>query len=86
MKSVQNKIQDRTIAMPANEIVIDIFGGWLMAWIWRRETWLHELLAEGQQQSPWKTLNFPIILYADLESIGRTSMKIHVVAWRRAKW
>ena len=26
-----------------------------------------------------------VTLYADLESVGRTSMKIHVVAWRRAR-
>ena len=26
-----------------------------------------------------------VTLYADLESVGRTSMKINVVAWRRAR-
>ncbi|MBM9593592.1 acyl-CoA thioesterase [Roseitranquillus sediminis] len=83
----------RTIAMPADTNPAgDIFGGWLMSQMDLAAGNLAALTARGRSATiavdairfhrPVK-VGDEVSLYAELLSVGRTSMKIHVVAWRR---
>ncbi len=85
----------RTIAMPADTNPAgDIFGGWLMAQMdlaagntaarvarGRSAT----IAVDGIQFLKPVSVGDEVTLFAELESVGRTSMKIKVEAWRRPR-
>jgi acyl-CoA thioesterase YciA len=85
----------RTVAMPADANPSgDIFGGWLMSQMDLAAGNVAVLRARGRCVTvAVEALSFlrPVLvgdevsLYAELVSEGRTSMKIHVEAWRRAR-
>lgn len=86
----------RTIAMPADTNPAgDIFGGWLMAQMDLAAGNLAARLARGRAATiavegmtflkPVK-VGDEVSLYADLEKIGRSSLRIHVEAWRRDRY
>jgi len=85
----------RVIAMPADANPAgDIFGGWLMGQMDLAASSIASRRAQGRAStvavdgmsflSP-VAVGDEVSLYATLESEGRTSMKIHVEAWRRAR-
>ena len=85
----------RTIAMPADTNPAgDIFGGWFMAQMdlaagntaariarGRSAT----IAVDGIQFLKPVSVGDEVTLFAELESVGRTSMRIQVEAWRRAR-
>lgn len=86
----------RTIAMPADTNPSgDIFGGWLMAQMDLAAGNFAARLARGRAATiavegmsflkPVK-VGDEVSLYADLVSTGRSSMRIHVEAWRRNRY
>lgn len=86
----------RTIAMPADTNPSgDIFGGWLMAQMDLAAGNLAARLARGRAATiavegmtflkPVK-VGDEVSLYAELEKQGRSSMRIHVEAWRRDRY
>ncbi|MGQ0564378.1 MAG: acyl-CoA thioesterase [Gemmobacter sp.] len=86
----------RTIAMPADTNPSgDIFGGWLMAQMDLAAGNLAARVARGRSATiavegmtflkPVK-VGDEVSLYADLVATGRTSMRIHVEAWRRDRY
>lgn len=85
----------RTIAMPADTNPNgDIFGGWLMSQMDLAAGNLAARIARGRTATvavDAMTFHRPVkvgdevSVYADLESIGRTSIRMHVQAWRRAR-
>jgi acyl-CoA thioesterase YciA len=85
----------RTIAMPADTNPAgDIFGGWLMSQMDLAAGNLAALTARGRAATvavegmkfhrPVK-VGDEVSLFAELTHVGRTSMKIHVTAWRRSR-
>jgi acyl-CoA thioesterase YciA len=85
----------RTIAMPADTNPAgDIFGGWLMSQMDLAAGNLAALTARGRAATvavdgmrfhlPVK-VGDEVSLYASLTRRGRTSMHIHVTAWRRGR-
>ena len=84
----------RTIAMPADTNPAgDIFGGWLMAQMDLAAGNTAARIARGRSATiAVDGIQFlkpvyvgdEVTLFAELESVGRTSMKIRVEAWRRA--
>ena len=86
----------RTIAMPADTNPSgDIFGGWLMAQMDLAAGNLAARVARGRSAPiavEGMTFHKPVkvgdevSLYADMVSTGRTSMRIHVEAWRRNRY
>ncbi|MHC0054123.1 acyl-CoA thioesterase [Actibacterium sp. D379-3] len=86
----------RTIAMPADTNPVgDIFGGWLMSQmdlaagsvaarvaIGRAAT----IAVDGMQFLKPVKVGDEVTLYAHLIGVGRSSMKIEVRAWRRARY
>lgn len=85
----------RTIAMPADTNPSgDIFGGWLMSQMDLAAGTIATLTSHGRSATiavegmkflrPVK-VGDEVSLYADLEHVGRTSMHIHVEAWRRER-
>lgn len=85
----------RTIAMPADTNPAgDIFGGWLMSQMDLAAGNLAALTARGRAATiavdgmrfhrPVK-VGDEVSLYAELTKQGRTSMHIHVTAWRRGR-
>lgn len=85
----------RTIAMPADTNPSgDIFGGWLMAQMDLAAGNTAARIARGRSATiAVDGIQFlkpvyvgdEVTLFAELESVGRTSMKIKVEAWRRAR-
>jgi acyl-CoA thioesterase YciA len=85
----------RTIAMPADTNPAgDIFGGWLMAQMDLAAGNTAARIARGRSATIavdgivfLKPVHVgdEVTLYADLVSTGRSSMKIHVEAWRRSR-
>ncbi len=85
----------RTIAMPADTNAYgDIFGGWLMSQMDLAAGNVASLLARGRASTVRvEAINFlrpvqvgdEVSLYARLVSRGRSSMNIHVEAWRRPR-
>ena len=72
----------------------DIFGGWLMAQMDLAAGNTATQVARGRYATiAVDEIHFlqpvyvgdEVTLYADLESVGRTSMRIKVEAWRRAR-
>jgi acyl-CoA thioesterase YciA len=85
----------RTIAMPADTNPAgDIFGGWLMSQMDLAAGNLAALTARGRSATvavegmkfhrPVK-VGDEVSLFATCTQLGRTSMKIHVQAWRRSR-
>jgi acyl-CoA thioesterase YciA len=85
----------RTIAMPADTNPAgDIFGGWLMSQMDLAAGNLAALTARGRAATvavegmkfhrPVK-VGDEVSLFAEITRLGRTSMKIHVTAWRRSR-
>jgi acyl-CoA thioesterase YciA len=85
----------RAIAMPADANANgDIFGGWLMAQMDLGGSNLAGRVAHGRIATvavdamsfirPVK-IGDEVSVYADLVSVGRTSIKVNVEAWRRAR-
>ncbi len=85
----------RTIAMPADTNPAgDIFGGWLMSQMDLAAGSVAALTARGRSATiavegmkfhrPVK-VGDEVSLYADLMRVGRSSMQIHVEAWRRER-
>lgn len=85
----------RTIAMPADTNPAgDIFGGWLMSQMDLAAGSVAALTARGRSATiavegmkflrPVK-VGDEVSLFADLVDIGRSSMHIHVQAWRRQR-
>jgi acyl-CoA thioesterase YciA len=85
----------RVIAMPADANPAgDIFGGWLMGQMDLAASSVATRAARGRCATvAVDSMNFlspvavgdEVSLYAVLTTEGRTSMKIHVEAWRRAR-
>lgn len=85
----------RTIAMPADTNPAgDIFGGWLMAQMDLAAGNTAARIARGRSATiAVDGIQFlkpvyvgdEVTLFAELESVGRSSMKIRVEAWRRAR-
>lgn len=85
----------RTIAMPADTNPAgDIFGGWLMSQMDLAAGSVAALTARGRSATiavegmkfhrPVK-VGDEVSLYASVVRIGRSSMQIHVEAWRRQR-
>lgn len=85
----------RTIAMPADTNPSgDIFGGWLMAQMDLAAGNTAARVARGRSATIAVDgilflkpvyVGDEVSLFAELESVGRTSMKIRVEAWRRSR-
>lgn len=85
----------RTIAMPADTNPNgDIFGGWLMAHMDLAAGNVATRRARGRAATvAVEAMSFlsPVVVgdevsfYGDVVSTGRTSMRIHIEAWRRAR-
>jgi acyl-CoA thioesterase YciA len=85
----------RTIAMPADTNPAgDIFGGWLMAQMdlaagnaaaRRARGRCATVAVEGMVFHSPVFVGDEVSLFADIQHVGRTSMKIHVEAWRRSR-
>lgn len=85
----------RTIAMPADTNPSgDIFGGWLMAHMDLAAGSIATRRAQGRTATvAVEAMSFlsPVVVgdevsfYGDIVSTGRTSMRIHIEAWRRAR-
>lgn len=85
----------RTIAMPADTNPAgDIFGGWLMAQMdlaagnaaaRRAHGRCATIAVDGMVFHRPVLVGDEVSLYADIVQVGRTSMKIHVEAWRRPR-
>ena len=85
----------RTIAMPANTNPAgDIFGGWLMSQMDLAGSSVASRIARGRTATvamdgmkfhrPVK-VGDEVSLFATLLRTGRTSMQVHVEAWRRSR-
>jgi acyl-CoA thioesterase YciA len=85
----------RTIAMPADTNPAgDIFGGWLMAQMdlaagnaaaRRARGRCATVAVEGMVFHSPVFVGDEVSLFANIQHVGRTSMKIHVEAWRRSR-
>lgn len=85
----------RTVAMPADTNPAgDIFGGWLMSQMDLAAGSLAALTAQGRSATiAVEAMKFhrpvkvgdEVSLFATLEHVGRSSMQIHVQAWRRPR-
>lgn len=83
----------RTIAMPADTNANgDIFGGWVMsrmdqaggiAGVERAHGRVVTVAVDGMTFIRPVKVGDVLCVYTDVESVGRTSMKIHVEAWAR---
>ncbi len=85
----------RTIAMPADTNPAgDIFGGWLMAQMdlaagnaatRRARGRCATIAVEAMTFLSPVSVGDEVSLYAEVASVGRTSLRISVEAWRRAR-
>ena len=85
--------QIRVIAMPADANPAgDIFGGWLMAHMDQAGATIAFRIARGRVATvavEAMTFHLPVrvgdevSLYGKLIGVGRSSMRVHVEAWRR---
>ncbi len=86
----------RTIAMPADTNPAgDIFGGWLMSQMDLAAGNMAGRVSQGRGATvAVEAMQFlrpvkvgdEVTLYATLKKVGRTSMRIHVDAWARARF
>ncbi len=91
----QGEIAIRTIAMPADTNANgDIFGGWLMAQmdlaggnlaLRRARGRAATVAVEGMTFISPVSVGDEITIYASILSVGRTSMRIAIEAWRRLR-
>ncbi len=91
----QVKAAIRTIAMPADTNPAgDIFGGWLMAQMdlaagnaaaRRARGRCATVAVDGMVFHSPVFVGDEVSLYAYIQKVGRTSMRIHIEAWRRAR-
>ena len=96
LSAPSGQLVGRVIAMPADTNPSgDIFGGWLMAQMDLAAGNLAARVARGRSATiavEGMTFHKPVkvgdevSLYADMVSTGRTSMRIHVEAWRRNRY
>jgi len=94
LRSPKDEPMVRTIAMPADANPSgDIFGGWLMAQMdlaaanaaaRRARGRCVTVAVDGMVFHNPVFVGDEISLYAELVGVGRTSMTIHVEAWRRS--
>ncbi len=85
----------RTIAMPADtNSAGDIFGGWLMAQmdqaagsraVYTSKGRCATVMVNGMRFHRPVKVGDEVSLFADVRSIGNSSMHIHVEAWRRER-
>ncbi len=85
----------RTIAMPADTHPAGVFlGGWLIAHLVlaagnaaarRARGRCATVAVEGMVFHSPVFVGDEVSLFADIQHVGRTSMKIHVEAWRRSR-
>jgi acyl-CoA thioesterase YciA len=74
----------RTIAMPADTNPAgDIFGGWLMS---QMDLAAGNMAGRVSQGRGATVAVDEVTLYATLKNVGRTSMRIHVDVWARARF
>jgi len=93
--SPQGELAIRTIAMPADTNPNgDIFGGWLMSQMDLAASSIAHSRAHGRVATvAVDAMSFlspvfvgdEVTLYASITSTGRSSMRIFVEAWRRAR-
>ena len=86
----------RTIAMPADTNPSgDIFGGWLMSQMDLAASNLAGRVSRGRNATvAVEAMQFlrpvrvgdEVTIYANLKSVGRTSMRIHVDSWARRRF
>ena len=86
----------RTIAMPADTNPSgDIFGGWLMSQMDLAASNLAGRVSRGRNATvAVEAMQFlrpvrvgdEVTIYANLKSVGRTSMRIHVDSWARSRF
>ena len=86
----------RTITMPADANPSgDIFGGWLLAQMdlaagnaaaRRARGRVVTIAVDGMEFLRPVFVGDEVTLYASVERVGRTSMRIRVEAWRRARF
>ena len=86
----------RTIAMPADTNPSgDIFGGWLMSQMDLAASNLAGRVSRGRNVTvAVEAMQFlrpvrvgdEVTIYANLKSVGRTSMRIHVDSWARSRF
>lgn len=91
----QGEIAIRTIAMPADTNANgDIFGGWLMAQmdlaggnlaLRRARGRAATVSVEGMTFISPVSVGDEVTIYASILSVGRTSMRIAIEAWRRLR-
>ncbi|MES1195181.1 MAG: acyl-CoA thioesterase, partial [Opitutus sp.] len=89
----QGELVIRTIAMPADTNANgDIFGGWGMAHmdqaggiagVERAQGRVVTVVVEAMTFIQAMRVGDVLEVYTEVESVGRTSMKIHVEAWAR---
>ena len=85
----------RVVAMPADANAYgDIFGGWLvslmdtaggLAAARRAKGRAVTVAIDGMQFLEPVKVGDEVSVYAEIERVGRTSMGIHIEAWRRAR-
>lgn len=85
----------RVVAMPADTNANgDIFGGWLLSMMdlaagtvgsQRSKGRVATIAIDGMTFHRPVQVGDTVSVYADLVSVGRTSMKIDVTAWRRSR-
>ena len=96
-KTSKNKaLVIRTIAMPADTNPSgDIFGGWLMSQMDLAASNLAGRVSRGRNATvAVEAMQFlrpvrvgdEVTIYANLKSVGRTSMRIHVDSWARSRF
>lgn len=93
MTAPEDPPQIRVIAMPADANPAgDIFGGWLMAHMDQAGATIAFRIARGRVATvavEAMTFHLPVrvgdevSLYGKLIGVGRSSMRVHVEAWRR---
>ncbi len=95
-KSENGVLVIRTIAMPADTNPSgDIFGGWLMSQMDLAASNLAGRVSRGRNATvAVEAMQFlrpvrvgdEVTIYANLKSVGRTSMRIHVDSWARSRF
>ena len=96
-KTLENRVLViRTIAMPADTNPSgDIFGGWLMSQMDLAASNLAGRVSRGRNATvAVEAMQFlrpvrvgdEVTIYANLKSVGRTSMRIHVDSWARSRF
>ncbi len=93
VETPRGELTVRTLAMPADTNANgDIFGGWVLsqmdqaggiAGVERAEGRVVTIAVEAMTFHKPVKVGDVLCVYTEVESIGRTSMKIHIEAWAR---